>query len=88
MKSHISIFYYFPLYILIRLWQSTRLVRSIISLSHCRFYPSCSDYFLKAIAKHGLIHGLLLWFKRIIRCHPFCAGGIDEVNSSQGNYGS
>lgn len=87
MKSYILLLYYFPIYILVKLWQSTRLVRSTIGLNDCRFYPSCSDYFLEAITKQGLFHGLFLWLKRIIRCHPFCKGGIDEINNKR-NYGS
>lgn len=45
----------------------------------CRFYPNCSSYVEEAINKHGIIQGLLLGCKRIIRCHPFSDGGIDLV---------
>ena len=45
----------------------------------CRFYPSCSKYALCAIEEHGFIRGALLALRRILRCHPFCAGGVDEV---------
>ena len=88
MKFHISVFYYPPLYILIRLWQSTRLIREVISLNNCRFYPSCSDYFLKALKVHGLIKGLQLSVIRFIKCQPLCHGGIDEINNNCINYGS
>lgn len=63
----------------VRLWQKTRLLRSIFNFSQCRFYPSCSDYFLDAIKIYGPILGLGLGVKRICKCHPFCEGGIDEV---------
>ena len=45
----------------------------------CRFEPSCSRYTQEALEKHGLIKGLGFGFLRIIRCHPFCKGGHDQV---------
>ena len=44
----------------------------------CRFYPSCSAYADEALARHGW-RGLGLIVKRISRCHPWNAGGIDLV---------
>lgn len=45
----------------------------------CRFYPSCSYYAQEAIQQHGAIKGLLLGSWRILKCHPFHAGGYDPV---------
>jgi uncharacterized protein len=45
----------------------------------CRFYPSCSEYALTAIATHGALRGLGLAIWRLLRCHPFHPGGIDPV---------
>jgi uncharacterized protein len=45
----------------------------------CRFYPSCSEYALTAIATHGAVRGLGLAIWRLLRCHPFHPGGIDHV---------
>ena len=47
--------------------------------SSCRFYPTCSVYALTALEKHGLIRGLFLSVKRVLRCNPFCDGGYDPV---------
>jgi putative membrane protein insertion efficiency factor len=44
---------------------------------NCRFYPSCSEYSCQAIEKYGLLKGLLLGAKRILKCHPFAGGGVD-----------
>jgi len=46
---------------------------------NCRFYPSCSAYAVEAVQKHGSLKGSLLAAKRILRCHPFHAGGFDPV---------
>jgi uncharacterized protein len=47
--------------------------------SNCRFYPSCSDYAMEAITKHGAIRGSWLAAKRVARCHPYHPGGFDPV---------
>ncbi|HHF98375.1 MAG TPA: membrane protein insertion efficiency factor YidD [Candidatus Aerophobetes bacterium] len=47
--------------------------------SVCRFYPTCSEYTLQAIEKYGARRGVLLGFKRILRCHPFNPGGYDPL---------
>ena len=49
----------------------------------CRFYPSCSHYAEEAIRVHGLFRGLLLAGWRLLRCQPFCRGGIDPVPAAQ-----
>jgi putative membrane protein insertion efficiency factor len=45
----------------------------------CRFYPSCSQYALEAVNRHGVLKGSWLAARRLARCHPFNAGGFDPV---------
>ena len=49
----------------------------------CRFYPSCSEYASEAIATHGAWRGLALAAARLLRCHPWCEGGVDRVPSRE-----
>lgn len=46
---------------------------------HCRFEPSCSQYMIDAVRKHGPIRGGWRGTKRICRCHPFSRGGYDPA---------
>ncbi len=46
---------------------------------HCRFEPTCSQYAIEAIQKHGLWKGTGLAAWRILRCNPFCKSGDDPV---------
>jgi len=47
--------------------------------SNCRFFPTCSDYCLEAIEKHGAAKGTFLTICRLLKCHPFHKGGDDPV---------
>jgi putative membrane protein insertion efficiency factor len=45
----------------------------------CRFHPTCSHYAVEAIERHGAWRGGVLAVRRVLRCHPFRAGGYDPV---------
>ncbi len=45
----------------------------------CRFYPSCSQYALEAVEKHGALRGGWLAARRLLKCQPFHPGGYDPV---------
>jgi len=65
--------------VLIALLRFYKLAVSPLLGSRCRFYPSCSDYAREAIQYHGAARGTYLAARRLCRCHPFSAGGIDLV---------
>jgi putative membrane protein insertion efficiency factor len=59
-----------------------KLYRSIVSPVYgdvCRYFPSCSAYALESVTVHGAVRGLGLSVRRLLRCHPWAAGGIDRV---------
>lgn len=46
---------------------------------NCRFYPTCSNYALEAVRKHGALQGGFLAARRLCKCHPWHPGGVDPV---------
>ncbi len=65
-----------PIILIIRIYQ---IFISPITPATCRFYPTCSTYFIQALEKYGLIKGTYLGIKRILRCHPWNPGGYDPL---------
>lgn len=65
-----------PLIALVRCYQ---LVVSPFLGPTCRYYPSCSAYAVTALQEHGALRGSWLAARRLARCHPWSAGGVDHV---------
>jgi putative membrane protein insertion efficiency factor len=47
--------------------------------SACRFEPTCSEYMRQAVERYGVLRGLGMGIRRLLRCHPFHEGGFDPV---------
>ncbi len=71
-----------PARLLIALVQGYRLLLSPWLGASCRFTPTCSAYALEALQRHGAARGSYLAARRLMRCHPWCAGGCDPVPSA------
>ena len=65
-----------PLLVMIKMYQ---LLLSPLLGQNCRFYPTCSQYARQALIQYGAFTGSWLAMKRIVKCHPFHPGGIDNV---------
>ena len=65
--------------LLIGLVRGYRVFISPWLLPSCRFQPTCSQYAIEALDRHGALKGSWLATRRICRCHPFNAGGYDPV---------
>lgn len=65
-----------PLLLLVKIYQY---LISPLTPSSCRFHPTCSEYAVQALKKHGPFKGLALSVKRILKCHPWGKSGYDPV---------
>jgi putative membrane protein insertion efficiency factor len=52
---------------------------SPLFLPACRYVPTCSEYAMEAVDRHGAMQGSLMALWRVLRCHPFAEGGLDPV---------
>jgi len=66
-------------YLLIGILKLYRLLISPLYGQVCRYYPTCSAYALEAVQVHGSVKGSWLAVRRVARCHPWAAGGVDKV---------
>ena len=65
--------------ILLKLLRAYQVALSPLLGPACRFLPSCSEYAKESVRTHGALLGLWYALRRLVRCHPFCAGGLDPV---------
>lgn len=65
--------------VLLALLRGYRLMLSPWLGGACRFTPTCSLYAIEAIERHGAAAGSYLAARRLLRCHPWCRGGVDAV---------
>ena len=68
-----------PAAFLIALLQAYKRVLSPLFLPACRYTPTCSEYAIEALDKHGTLRGSALAIWRLLRCHPLVRGGYDPV---------
>jgi putative membrane protein insertion efficiency factor len=66
-----------PARLLVLLVRAYQIVLSPVFGRQCRFHPTCSEYFIRAVEKYGAVSGALRGAWRIARCHPFNRGGYD-----------
>jgi len=76
-KTWIQVILFFPAAIAILIVRSYQLLLSPLLGRTCRFHPSCSQYFILAVRRHGLCLGGWRGLCRILRCHPWNPGGYD-----------
>ena len=49
------------------------------AMGQCKYLPTCSEYALVAVVRHGWLRGSAMTFWRLLRCNPFAKGGVDPV---------
>lgn len=67
-------------WLLIGLIRAYKLVVSPLLPPSCRYYPTCSQYAVEALRRHGFVRGCWMSARRVLSCHPFSRGGYDPVD--------
>lgn len=83
MKRALAFLWLLPRNLCVLVLRGYRAVISPLYGDVCRYYPSCSHYALQAIQTHGVAKGVALGSWRIARCHPWAAGGVDDVPAAR-----
>ena len=66
-----------PVWLLVAAARAYQKLISPLLGNRCRFHPTCSEYFIEAVKKHGVVRGSWRGLRRIARCHPWHPGGYD-----------
>ena len=69
----------FPKSAVLLLLRGYKWALSPLFLPACRFVPSCSEYAMEAVDRHGVVRGSMMAIWRVLRCHPLAKGGLDPV---------
>ena len=75
----------FIIYIVLIPIKAYQLILSPLFGPSCRFQPTCSTYAIEALKKHGVIQGLWLTIKRLVKCNPWGGQGFDPVPEKKNN---
>jgi uncharacterized protein len=70
-------------WLLLRFIRAYQILLSPMLGDTCKYYPSCSEYAMQAIAKFGILRGLVLAGWRLLRCNPWSRGGYDPVENQR-----
>jgi putative membrane protein insertion efficiency factor len=70
-------------YVGIALVYAYRYTLGVLFPTSCKYHPSCSQYALDALRQYGLVRGSALAGWRLLRCHPWAAGGVDRVEDQR-----
>jgi putative membrane protein insertion efficiency factor len=70
-------------YLGIGLVYAYRYTLGLLFPTSCKYHPSCSQYALDALRRYGLVRGTVLAGWRLLRCHPWAAGGVDRVEDQR-----
>lgn len=68
-----------PVLYVVAMVRAYQVMLSPLLIGSCKFYPTCSDYFIQAVREWGILRGGWLGIRRLLRCHPFGPGGLDPV---------
>lgn len=79
LKTMLNLLILIPSLILIKIIRVYQKFSALKVVRTCRFYPTCSQYFVEALQKYGFFKGSYLGIRRILRCHPFNKGGYDPL---------
>lgn len=85
MHPFVNFLFRLPQRLLIGVVKAYRLLLSPWLGSDCRFEPTCSAYALQALQQRGAVSGSYLTLYRLVRCHPWCDGGLDPVPLATAN---